>query len=1236
MKKTSTIISLGILLSSSLLPVFAVAETTTTESISSSETAESVALPGSSSSVIESSTLEDTGTEASSGTSTTREATDITSSVSKTTSQSTTEEMEATQTTSINSSEKTSKASDDIATGVFGTSAWRIDAQGVLSFEAGTFDSGQVNHWKAYASEIKKIVFNGPVKADQDSSLLFANLSEVTEFVNLNLLDTSEVYNMSSMFSGCEKVLNLDLTSFDTSEVYNMSSMFSGCEKVLNLDLTSFDTSNVSDMSSMFFETSGLEYLNVSSFDTSKVKKMSAMFSNIHSLKNLDLTNFQTSQVTDMHGMFENDYSLQSLDLTSFDTSNVTDMGMMFSGCQAVDDLDISTFNTSKVRVMYGMFQGMKELTNLNVTSFDTSSVTMMDAMFAMMDNLISIDVTNFDTSSVTMMSNMFSEDKSLESLDLSSFDTSQVKKDGLSGILSVDYFGKWTLKELTLGPNFNFQQTKDADLPLISETDLYTGNWQTIGDGTVEHPNGQTIWSSDELMINYNGATDAETYVWQPKIAADITVKYQDTNGNKIAEDVVKSGNIGDAYTTEQKDIKGYTFKEVVGAASGKFTDKAQTVTYVYTKDPIKAADITVKYQDAEGNKIAEDVVKSGNIGDAYTTEQKDIKGYTFKEVVGAASGKFTDKAQTVTYVYTKDPVKAADITVKYQDTDGNKIAENVVKSGNIGEAYTTEQKDIKGYTFKEVVGAASGKFTDKAQTVTYVYTKDPVKAADITVKYQDADGNKIAENVVKSGNIGEVYTTEQKDIKGYTFKEVVGNVSGKFTDKAQTVTYVYTKDPVKAADIIVKYQDTDGNKIAEDVVKSGNIGNAYTTEQKDIKGYTFKEVVGAASGKFTDKAQTVTYVYTKDPVKAADITVKYQDTDGNKIAEDVVKSGNIGDAYTTEQKDIKGYTFKEVVGAASGKFTDKAQTVTYVYTKDPVKAADITVKYQDTDGNKIAEDVVKSGNIGDAYTTEQKDIKGYTFKEVVGAASGKFTDKAQTVTYVYTKDPVKAADITVKYQDADGNKIAENIVKSGNIGDAYTTEQKDIKGYTFKEVVGAASGKFTDKAQTVTYVYTKDPVKAADITVKYQDTDGNKIAEDVVKSGNIGEAYTTEQKDIKGYTFKEVVGAASGKFTDKAQTVTYVYTKDLNHGQPAPPDNSNDDDGEVDVHYRSDSGDEIIPDKRIKGPVGNTYTSEPAQTLPKTGEDVTLSTIFKVIGSLLILTTVGIGTFILNKKKD
>ncbi|EPD1725686.1 MucBP domain-containing protein [Enterococcus faecalis] len=143
-----------------------------------------------------------------------------------------------------------------------------------------------------------------------------------------------------------------------------------------------------------------------------------------------------------------------------------------------------------------------------------------------------------------------------------------------------------------------------------------------------------------------------------------------------------------------------------------------------------------------------------------------------------------------------------AADVTVNYIDTDGNELKPSQKFSGNIGESFDATTPDyrleIEGYTFKEVRGNPTGKFTDQPQTVTYVYVKNPVKTAEVTAKYVDTDGNKISDEVVKSGNVGDDYTTEQKAIDGYTFKEVRGNPTGKFTDQVQTVTYVYMRDKI------------------------------------------------------------------------------------------------------------------------------------------------------------------------------------------------------------------------------------------------------------------------------------------------------------------------------------------------------------------------------------------------------------------------------------------------------
>ena len=54
------------------------------------------------------------------------------------------------------------------------------------------------------------------------------------------------------MFGWCPSLKSLDLSGWDTSNVENMSCVFSGCNNLKSLDLSDWDTSNAISMSGMF------------------------------------------------------------------------------------------------------------------------------------------------------------------------------------------------------------------------------------------------------------------------------------------------------------------------------------------------------------------------------------------------------------------------------------------------------------------------------------------------------------------------------------------------------------------------------------------------------------------------------------------------------------------------------------------------------------------------------------------------------------------------------------------------------------------------------------------------------------------------------------------------------------------------------------------------------------------------------------------------------------------------
>ena len=151
--------------------------------------------------------------------------------------------------------------------------------------------------------------------------------------------NTSNVLNMSSMFSGCRGLISLDVSGWNTSNVNGMSSMFSDCSGLTSLDLSSFNTSNVTNMNSMFNYCPNLTSLDLRSFNTSNVNDMQYMFRGCSGLKSLDVSGWDISHGINMEGMFQDCSSLNTLDLSKWDTSKVTTMSDMFKGCSKLNTI---------------------------------------------------------------------------------------------------------------------------------------------------------------------------------------------------------------------------------------------------------------------------------------------------------------------------------------------------------------------------------------------------------------------------------------------------------------------------------------------------------------------------------------------------------------------------------------------------------------------------------------------------------------------------------------------------------------------------------------------------------------------------------------------------------------------------------------------------------------------------------------------------------------------------------
>lgn len=135
--------------------------------------------------------------------------------------------------------------------------------------------------------------------------------------------------------------------------------------------------------------------------------------------------------------------------------------------------------------------------------------------------------------------------------------------------------------------------------------------------------------------------------------------------------------------------------------------------------------------------------------------------------------------------------------------------------------------------------------------------------------------------------------------------------------------------------------------------------------------------------------------------------------------------------------------------------------------------------------------------------------------------------------------------------------------------------TEQEGEVSYDFVSANGEITG------SVATPYEAPAPVKGEDVTVHYLSDKEDIIATEDVLTGDIGEEYTSSPKTIAGYTLKTTPTNATGEFTADPQSVTYVYTKDIEVAQP------------VTVNYVDTTGATIAKSETFNGNVGDTYNT-------------------------------------------
>ena len=185
------------------------------------------------------------------------------------------------------------------------------------NYTYGDIVEGNTTTRTIYSDDLPTLIRFGEVGSDSDKS---------NSLLEVNYINTSNINDVTYMFSYCQSLTSVNTNNWDTSRLINIQSIFCYCEKLTSLDLSSWDTSNI--------------------------KYMDRAFYCCLSLKSLDLSKWDTSNVVDIARMFAYCSQMTKLNLSGWNVDKVANTNMTFAYCNKLDTIKIHNCKANMISTL--------------------------------------------------------------------------------------------------------------------------------------------------------------------------------------------------------------------------------------------------------------------------------------------------------------------------------------------------------------------------------------------------------------------------------------------------------------------------------------------------------------------------------------------------------------------------------------------------------------------------------------------------------------------------------------------------------------------------------------------------------------------------------------------------------------------------------------------------------------------------------------------------------------------
>ena len=276
----------------------------------------------------------------------------------------------------------------------------------------------------------------------------FSSMNHLQSITGMNYLNTSELTDMSWMFSYSTSLTSLDLGNFNTEHVTKMNGVFYKCSNLRAIYVRDcWTTATVTSSTGMFYNCTNLVGSKGTTYDENHIDAAYAHIDGGPSnpgylsaplayavLAEADSTltfycdNLQNSRPGSIYqlntGSDNPGWMGDNLKVTkvvfdpSFADARPTSARCWFSGMENLVSITGMTYlNTSEVTNMYCMFYNCNKLTSLDLSNFDTEKVTNMKSMFQNCSGLTTLDLSTFNTPNLSVMNFMFRHCTSLRTI---------------------------------------------------------------------------------------------------------------------------------------------------------------------------------------------------------------------------------------------------------------------------------------------------------------------------------------------------------------------------------------------------------------------------------------------------------------------------------------------------------------------------------------------------------------------------------------------------------------------------------------------------------------------------------------------------------------------------------------------------------------------------------------------------------------------------------------------------